>query len=205
MSSDYYQILCLARCHARADQEGVPPARDEATSGCGDRAGRRRSLQEGRRGVRGLAGFEEAGHLRPRRRSARRRHGRRVQRRLLHWRFRLHESDGRHVRWADHLSGPAVEGPARSRCAGPVGPGTGGGRVWHHQAAAGRYGGALPALQRLRSVGRLIAGTVYDLPRPRRRHPCAAILHRRHPHHPTVPNVPRIRNDHPVPVRRMFR
>ena len=59
-----------------------------------------------------------------------------------------------------------------------LGPGTGGGRVWHHQAAAGRYGGALPALQRLRSVGRLIAGTVYDLPRPRRRHPCAAILHR---------------------------
>ena len=161
-----------------------------------------RALQEGRRGVRGAAGPEEARPLRPGRRPARRRHGRRLQRRLraaggFDFTNLVDAMFGQ-----QGARGPAVPGPPRPGRPGPAGPRAGRGGVRHHQAAAGRHRRAVPALQRLRRGRGLPAGPLRDLPRPGRRHPRAAVVHRRHPDHPALPDLPRLRHGHPQPVPR---
>ena len=177
----------------------------EAAPRRGHRGRRGRPVQEGRRGVRGAAGPQEARPLRPRRRPARRRHGGGFNggfggRAGFDFTNLVDAMFG-----AAGLPRPAVAGPPRPGRPGPARPRARRGRVRHDQAAPGRHRRALPALQRLGRGRGLQAGPLRDLPRPGRRHPRAALVHRRHPDHPALPDLPRLRHGDPQPVRRVLR
>ena len=181
-----------------ADQEGLPPAGDEAAPrrrpasrmppSASRRSPRRTRCCRTRRSGTSTTGAATRSVA-----------GWGVQRRLRGRRVRLHQPGRRDVRPAG-LAWPTVAGPPRAGRPGPAGPGAGRGGVRHHQAAAGGHRRALPALQRRRCGRGLAAGALLDLPRPGRRDPRAAVVHRRHPDHPALPDLPRLRHGDPQPV-----